>query len=240
MTKLQIYPAIDIINAQAVRLVQGDYDKVTVYNTSPLEVARDFSAQGATNLHIVDLDGAKAKRPVNTELIKSIAALPNMFIQLGGGIRCRDTIAEYLDAGVDRVILGSAAVQNLDFTRQSVAEFGDAIAVGVDAKESKVAINGWQETTDVDSVEFCKQLHQIGVKTVIYTDISCDGMEMGTNLEIYRKLADIDGLNIIASGGITFAHELQTLREIGTYGAILGKALYTGKLKLADAMEMGN
>jgi phosphoribosylformimino-5-aminoimidazole carboxamide ribotide isomerase len=233
---MKIFPAIDIINAQAVRLVQGDYDRVTVYNTSPLAVAQDFAAQGATNLHIVDLDGAKAQKPVNIELIKSIAALPNLFVQLGGGIRNRETIADYLAAGVDRVILGSAAVQNFAFTEDSVREFGDAIAVGVDAKDGHVAINGWKEVTAVDSYDFCVRLRDAGVRTVIYTDISCDGMELGTNMDIYRRLSKIDGLDIVASGGITFTHELQTLRKLNVYGAILGKALYTGKINLADVV----
>ncbi|MCL2213553.1 MAG: 1-(5-phosphoribosyl)-5-[(5-phosphoribosylamino)methylideneamino]imidazole-4-carboxamide isomerase [Oscillospiraceae bacterium] len=233
---MKIYPAIDIKGGNAVRLVQGDYDQVTVYNTSPLEVACDFAAQGATNLHIVDLDGAKAGKPVNTALIKSIAALPNLFVQLGGGIRSRDTIAEYLDAGVSRVILGSAAVKDYAFTEASVAEFGDAIAVGVDAKDGCVAVSGWEEVTGVDAYDFCLRLRDTGVKTVIYTDISRDGMEMGTNMEVYRRLAEIDGLNIVASGGVTFPKEIVALRELGTYGAILGKALYTGKLKLGDVV----
>jgi len=234
---MKIFPAIDIKDGQAVRLKQGDYDQMTVYNSDPLEVAREFLTLGATHLHVVDLDGARERRPVNTDLIKRICALPNLFVQVGGGIRDEAAIAEYLAAGVSRIILGSAAVQNLDWTAEIATKYGDKIAVGVDAKDEKVAINGWLETTDVNSVEFCTQLRDLGVRTVIYTDISRDGMEMGTNLDVYSRLSAIENLDIIASGGVTFLDEITALRDMKIYGTILGKAIYTSKISLAEALK---
>jgi len=234
---MKIFPAIDIKDGQAVRLKQGDYDQMTVYNSDPLEVAREFQALGATHLHVVDLDGARERRPVNIDLIKRICAL-NLFVQVGGGIRDEATISEYLAAGVSRIILGSAAVQNLDWTAEITAKYGEKIAVGVDAKDEKVAINGWLETTDVNSVEFCTRLRDMGVRTVIYTDISRDGMEMGTNLDVYSRLSAIENLDIIASGGVTFLDEIAALRDMKIYGTILGKAIYTGKISLAEAIKL--
>lgn len=236
---MQIFPATDILGGKVVRLTKGDYNQVKIYADSPAEMALEFMKDGATNLHMVDLDGAKDGTPVNFDAIKEAAKIKGLFIEVGGGIRNMQRIEEYLSLGVKRVILGTAAIRNYPFVEEAVREFGSAVAVGVDAKEGFVAVSGWQETTNVNSVEFCKKLRDTGVSTVIYTDISKDGMLSGTNLEIYRELSEIHGLDIVASGGITFADELKTLNEMGIYGAIVGKAVYEGKLSLKDALAAG-
>ena len=200
-------------------------------------IAKSFREAGATHLHVVDLDGAKDGKLCNYDIISKLAA-EDLFVEVGGGIRDEERIKAYLDAGVKRIILGSAAIENPGFAAEMAKKYGKAIAVGVDASDGKVAIHGWKVITDVDSVEFCKDLVKNGVTTVIYTDISKDGTLSGTNLEIYKELSAIDGLSIIASGGITFEHELATLREMNLHGAILGKALYTGKLDLARAIAI--
>lgn len=236
---MQIFPATDILGGKVVRLTKGDYNQVKIYADSPAEMALQFMKDGATNLHIVDLDGAKDGLPVNYDAIRKAAEIEGLFIEVGGGIRNMQRIEDYLSLGVKRVILGTAAIRNYPFVEEAVKEFGSAIAVGVDAKEGFVAVNGWQEMTSVNSVEFCKKLRDTGVSTVIYTDISKDGMLSGTNLEIYRELSEIKGLDIVASGGITFVDEIRTLNEMGIYGAIVGKAVYEGKLSLKDALAAG-
>ena len=233
---MQIFPATDILGGKVVRLTKGDYNQVKIYADSPAEMALEFMKDGATNLHMVDLDGAKDGLPVNFDAIREAAKIDGLFIEVGGGIRNMQRIEDYLSLGVKRVILGTAAIRNYPFVEEAVKEFGSAVAVGVDAKEGLVAVSGWQETTNVNSVEFCKKLRDTGISTVIYTDISKDGMLSGTNLEIYRELSEIKGLDIVASGGITFAHEIETLREMNIYGAIVGKAVYEGKLSLKDAL----
>lgn len=233
---MQIFPATDILGGKVVRLTKGDYNQVKIYADSPAEMALEFMKDGATNLHMVDLDGAKDGAPVNFEAIREAAKIKGLFIEVGGGIRNMQRIEDYLNLGVKRVILGTAAVRNYPFVEEAVKEFGNAVAVGVDAKEGFVAVSGWQETTSVNSVEFCKKLRDTGVSTVIYTDISKDGMLSGTNLEIYKELSEIKGLDIVASGGITFAHEIKTLSEMEIYGAIVGKAVYEGKLSLKEAL----
>lgn len=233
---MQIFPATDILGGKVVRLTKGDYNQVKIYADSPAEMALEFMKDGATNLHMVDLDGAKDGLPVNFDAIREAAKIEGLFIEVGGGIRNMQRIEDYLSLGVKRVILGTAAIRNYPFVEEAVKEFGNAVAVGVDAKEGLVAVSGWQETTNVNSVEFCKKLRDTGVSTVIYTDISKDGMLSGTNLEIYRELSEIKGLDIVASGGITFANEIETLREMNIYGAIVGKAVYEGKLSLKDAL----
>ena len=236
---MQIFPATDILGGKVVRLTKGDYNEVKIYADSPAEMALEFMKAGATNLHMVDLDGAKHGSPVNFDSIREAAQIKGLFIEVGGGIRDMKRIEDYLNLGVKRVILGTAAIRNYPFVEEAVKEFGNAIAVGVDAKEGFVAVSGWQETTSVNSVEFCKKLRDTGVATVIYTDISKDGMLSGTNLEIYKELSAIEGLQIVASGGITFADEIRTLNEMGIYGAIVGKAVYEGKLSLKDALIAG-
>lgn len=235
---MYIYPAIDLRDGRVVRLTKGDYDQMEVYSSDPVEIARGFLEAGATHLHVVDLDGAKDGKLCNFDVISKLAA-ENLFVEVGGGIRDEARIRAYLDAGVKRVILGSAAIENPGFAAEMAAKYGDCIAVGVDASEGKVAIHGWKTVTDVDSLDFCRKLVMNGVSTVIYTDISKDGTLSGTNLEIYRKLSEIEGLSIIASGGITFEHEIATLRDMNLHGAILGKALYTGKLDLSRAIAIG-
>lgn len=234
---MQIFPATDILGGKVVRLTKGDYANVKIYADSPAEMAKEFMKAGATNLHMVDLDGAKDGTPVNFEAIKEAAKIKDLFIEVGGGIRDMKRIEDYLSLGVKRVILGTAAVRNYPFVEEAVKKYGDAIAVGVDAKDGLVAVNGWLETTTVNSVEFCKKLRDSGVATVIYTDISKDGMLSGTNLEIYKELSEIKGLDIVASGGITFIDEIKTLADMGIYGAIVGKAVYEGKLDLKEVLE---
>ena len=234
---MQIFPATDILGGKVVRLTKGDYNEVKVYADSPAEMALEFMKSGSTNLHMVDLDGAKFGSPVNFDAIREAAQIKDLFIEVGGGIRDMKRIEDYLSLGVKRVILGTAAIKNYPFVEEAVKEYGDAIAVGVDAKDGLVAINGWQETTTVNSVDFCKKLRDTGVKTVIYTDISKDGMLSGTNLEIYKELSKIEGLDIVASGGITFIEEIRTLNDMNIYGAIVGKAVYEGKLDLAETLK---
>ena len=234
---MQIFPAIDLSGGQVVLLYQGDYDKITVYGADPCAVARDFIAAGAKYLHVVDLDGAKDGTLANFESIAAIAKQGGLYIEVGGGIRTEERIRQYLDLGVGRCILGTIAVKDFDFTARMAQKYGDAIAVGVDARDGFVAINGWKELSAETGIEFCRRLYDAGVKTVIYTDISRDGAEQGTNLELYRQLAQIEGLNITASGGVSSLEELRELQCIGTHAAILGKALYTGRLDLKTVIE---
>ena len=234
---MQIFPAIDLSGGQVVRLYQGDYDKMTVYGQDPCAVAREFIAAGAKYLHVVDLDGAKDGTLANFESIASIAKQGGLYIEVGGGIRTEERIRQYLELGVSRCILGTIAVKDFDFTARMAQKYGDAIAVGVDARDGYVAINGWKELSEETGIDFCKRLRDAGVKTVIYTDISRDGAEKGTNLELYRQLSEIEGLNITASGGVSSLEELRELRRIGTHAAILGKALYTGRLDLKTVIE---
>ena len=234
---MQIFPAIDLSGGQVVRLYQGDYDQMTVYGSDPCAVAREFIAAGAKFLHVVDLDGAKDGTLANFESIAAIARQGGLYIEVGGGIRTEERIQQYLDLGVGRCILGTIAVKDFDFTARMAQKYGDKIAVGVDARDGYVAINGWKELSSETGIEFCKRLRDVGVKTVIYTDISRDGAEKGTNLELYRELAKVEGLNITASGGVSSLEELKELQTIGTHAAILGKALYTGRLDLKTVAE---
>lgn len=234
---MEIFPAIDIRDGKVVRLTEGDYDRMTVYSSSPCEIAEQFIEKGAKNLHVVDLDGAKDGTTENFEVIREIAKYKELFIEVGGGIRSIERIKKYLDLGVDRTIIGTAAVKNYPLVEEAVKLFGDKIAVGVDAKDGRVAVSGWREVTDTDSVAFCKRLRDTGVKTVIYTDISKDGVLSGTNLEIYKELSKIDGLDIVASGGITYESEIKELKNMGLYAAIVGKAVYAGKLSLESVLK---
>ena len=234
---MQIFPAIDLSGGQVVRLYQGDYDQMTVYGQDPCAVARDFIAAGAKYLHVVDLDGAKDGTLANFETIAAIARQGGLYIEVGGGIRTEDRIGQYLDLGVGRCILGTVAVKDFAFTARMARKYGDRIAVGVDARDGYVAINGWKELSSERGVDFCRRLLDAGVGTVIYTDISRDGAEQGTNLDLYRELAEIRGLHVTASGGVSSLEELKELRAIGTHAAILGKALYTGRLDLKTVIE---
>ena len=234
---MQIFPAIDLSGGQVVRLYQGDYDKMTVYGADPCAVAKEFIVAGAKYLHVVDLDGAKDGTLANFESIAAIAKQGGLYIEVGGGIRTEERIQQYLDLGVGRCILGTIAVKDFDFTARMAQKYGDRIAVGVDARDGYVAINGWKELSEETGIEFCKRLRDAGVKAVIYTDISRDGAEKGTNLDLYRDLAKIEGLDITASGGVSSLEELRELQTIGTHAAILGKALYTGRLDLKTVIE---
>ena len=234
---MQIFPAIDLSGGQVVRLYQGDYDKMTVYGQDPCAVARDFIAAGAKYLHVVDLDGAKDGTLANFQSIAAISKQGGLYIEVGGGIRTEERIRQYLDLGVSRCILGTVAVKDFNFTARMAQRYGASIAVGVDARDGFVAVNGWKELSGERGVDFCRRLYASGVGTVIYTDISRDGAEQGTNLALYRELAAIEGLKVTASGGVSSLEELRELQAIGTHAAILGKALYTGRLELKTVIE---
>lgn len=232
-----IFPAIDLRDGKVVRLHQGDYDQMTVYSEDPLSVAKTFKATGATHLHVVDLDGARGGTPENFDVIARLIQLSGLEVQVGGGIRNQERVETYLKLGAKRVILGTAAVADPEFLTDMVEQYQEAIAVGVDVKDGMAAINGWEKTTGINGVKFCRSLAEIGVKTVIYTDIAKDGGMQGTNLDAYRELSQIKGLNIIASGGISFEEEIVALRGM-VYGAILGKALYGGILDLGNCVRL--
>lgn len=232
-----IFPAIDLYEGKAVRLFQGDYNKMTVYHENPLEVALDFQEKGATCIHMVDLEGAKTGTVLNLDTVKKVAENTDLFLEIGGGIRNLDTVSKYLSAGADRVILGTAAVKDEAFLLEAVKTYQDKIAVGIDVKDGKVAIRGWTELSDVDAFEFCKKMEQFGVKTVICTDISKDGAMKGPGLEMYQKLSKSFSLNLIASGGVSSLEDVKKLSELGLYGAIVGKAYYTGAIDLKEAIE---
>ena len=235
---MNIIPAIDLIGGKAVRLQKGDYNKVTVYSDSPVDVAKSFAQSGARFLHVVDLDGAKSGNADNFETIKSIVEATDLSVEVGGGIRNMDTVGLYAEAGVDRIILGTAALIDPDFLNEAVRAYGDKITVGVDIKDGMVAIKGWTEVSSMSCDDFCRDLEKIGVKTVICTDISKDGMMSGTNLELYRHLNSNFSIRIIASGGVSTLDDVRALKEMDVFGAILGKALYTGAIDLREAVKI--
>lgn len=236
---MQIFPAIDLRDGRAVRLLRGDYDQMTVYSAQPCGVARRFIRAGAQRLHIVDLDGAKDGEPsmANWTEIEALVQQGHAFIEVGGGIRTEERILQYLDLGVNRCVLGTAAVEDFAFTERMARRYREKIAVGVDARDGKVATHGWLKTSGEDSFDLCRRLRDAGVQTVIYTDISKDGTLSGTNLDAYRRLTQIEGLNVVASGGISSVLELRALNEMGAAGAILGKAVYDGKLDLGMCLD---
>ncbi|MBR6653068.1 MAG: 1-(5-phosphoribosyl)-5-[Anaerotignum sp.] len=235
---MELFPAIDLIGGCAVRLVKGDYAQKTVYSDNPAEVAKSFAAAGAKYLHVVDLEGAKDGGTPNLETIKNIVENGGLLVEVGGGIRSEEVIQKYLDAGVFRVILGTAAVQNPAFLEEMVQKYGEKIAVGVDIKDGMVAIKGWTEVSQESCFDFCEKLQKIGVKTIICTDISKDGLLSGTNLELYKELSEKFSVDIVASGGVTTLDDVKKLADMGMYGAILGKALYTGNIDLKAAVEL--
>lgn len=234
---MNIFPAIDLKDKQVVRLLKGDYNKMTVYGNNPLEVAKDFKKSGAEFLHVVDLDGAKSGNGENTEIIKLLAAQSGLKVQTGGGIRTAETVKNYIDAGIFRVILGTASVKDPEFLKEMVQEYGEKIAVGVDIADGYVAINGWTEKSELEAFSFCDNLVKIGVKTVICTDISKDGAMAGTNRELYRELSKKFPLDIIASGGVSDMDDIRELTKMGLYGAIIGRALYNGAIDLKEAIK---
>ena len=233
-----IFPAIDLYDGKAVRLYKGDYQNMTVYSDDPLSVARDFVSAGATCIHMVDLEGARDGTTPNLAIVRDIANKTPLFTEIGGGIRSMETVRAYLEAGVDRVILGTAAVTDPDFLKEALAEYGERIAVGVDIKDGKVAIKGWLETAEDDALTFCEKMQALGVRTIISTDISKDGAMMGANHELYRTLAERFDLQIVASGGVSSIEDVKRLRALDLYGAIIGKAYYTGAIDLAEAIEV--
>ena len=235
---MKLFPAIDLYEGKAVRLYKGDYAQMTVYSEDPASVAADFAASGAECIHIVDLEGAKSGTTPNFDTVCKIKATSGLFCEIGGGIRSMDVIDKYLFAGIDRVILGTAAVGNLDFVKSAVDKYGDRIAVGADLKDGYVAVKGWIEKTDLLAEDFFRQMQDVGVKTVICTDISRDGAMMGTNLELYRELSQKFSMQIVASGGVSSIEDVKRLSQIGLYGAIIGKAYYTGAIDLRTAVEV--
>ena len=234
---MKLYPAIDLRGGQAVRLYQGDYDQMTVYNADPVAQAQAFLDAGARYLHVVDLDGARDDTTANLETIAAIAALGGLFIEVGGGIRDEARIRRYLDLGVGRCILGTVAVKDFGFTARMAQRYGARIAVGVDMKDGFIAVNGWREVTPEPGVAFCRRCAAAGVRAVIATDISRDGTLQGTNLDLYRELLTIPGLEVTASGGIARMQELAELQAMGCHAAILGKSIYTGAIDLAEAVR---
>ena len=232
-----LFPAIDILSGKAVRLYKGDYNAVTVYSERPWEFAEDFVDKGCSAIHIVDLDGAKSGETVNIDTVKRIAAVKGLYSEIGGGIRNMETVSRYLEAGVDRVILGTAALKDPSFLKNALREYGDRIAVGVDLKDGKVAVKGWLETSNKDGIEFLKELEDLGVEGVIVTDISRDGALKGTNLDLYGRIKEEVSLKVTASGGVSTIEDIVALKSMGLYGAIIGKAYYTGAIKLKEALE---
>ncbi len=233
-----IFPAIDLYGGKAVRLFKGDYGQMTVYNDDPAKVAEDFRQCGATHMHIVDLEGAKSGSTPNFETILEIKRRGRLFCQVGGGIRSMETIDNYLGAGIDRVILGTAAVTEPGFVEEATAKYGQKIAVSIDIKDGLVAIKGWTENSTLEAFDFCERLQSIGVKTLVCTDISRDGAMKGTNHALYSALMARFRMQIIASGGVSSMEDVTRLASINTYGAIIGKAYYTGAIDLRKAIEV--
>ncbi len=234
---MQIYPAIDIRNGNCVRLEQGDFNKETIYHHSPVSVALDFVAQGATYLHIVDLDGARHGVGHNNEIIAEIVKKVNIPVQVGGGIRTLEDIEQRLSTGVTRIILGTVAVNNPEIVETAVLKYGDKIAVGIDAKDSFVAVSGWEEVSTVSALSLCLKMKDLGVKTIIYTDIAKDGMMCGINLASTKELIDNVNMNIIASGGVSSLKDLEEIKKIKASGVIIGKAIYSNAVQLKVVIE---
>ncbi len=235
---MKLFPAIDLYDGKAVRLYKGDYNEMTVYSENPIEIARDFENCGAEYIHLVDLEGARDGTTPNIDIVKQIANETNLFCEIGGGIRSMDTVEAYLNAGVDRVILGTAAVKDPEFLKTALEKYGEKIAVGVDVKDGLVAIKGWVEKSEYSCLQFCEKMQELGVKTIICTDISKDGAMKGTNRELYRELSQKFSLQITASGGVSNIEDIKALRQLNLYGAIIGKAYYIGAIDLKEALEV--
>jgi len=233
-----LFPAIDLYGKKAVRLYKGDYRNMTVYSENPIEVARDFAASGATYIHMVDLEGARDGTTPNLPVVEQVARETGLFVEIGGGIRSMETVERYLDAGSSRVILGTAAVNDPAFLKEAVARYPGKIAVGADVKDGCIAIKGWLETSGVTLDAFMQNMVALGITNVICTDISRDGAMRGTNLELYRQLSEKYALDITASGGVSTMEDIRQLRRMDLYGAIIGKAYYTGAIDLKLALEV--
>lgn len=232
-----IFPAIDLYGSKAVRLFKGDYEQMTIYSDDPLSVARDFEKKGAKWVHLVDLEGAKLGTTPNIGVVESIARETSLFCEIGGGIRNMETVQKYFAVGVDRVILGTAAVTDEAFLREAVKKYGEKIAVGVDIKDGMVAIKGWIEKSEYDAFDFCEKMQKIGVRTIICTDISKDGAMKGANHMLYRQLSERFDMQIVASGGVSSMDDVRKLAALDIYGAIIGKAYYTGAIDLIEAVS---
>ena len=232
-----LFPAIDLYDGKSVRLYKGDYQNMTVYSEEPIAVAKDFVRKGATHIHMVDLEGAKDGTTPNLSIVAGVARETNLFIEVGGGVRNMETVEKYLDIGVSRVILGTAAVTDEAFLRCAAAAYPGKIAVSADIRDGKIAIKGWMETSDMTLDTFLETMEAIGIRNVICTDISRDGAMRGTNLELYRTLSGKYHMDITASGGVSTMDDIEQLRNMGLYGAIIGKAYYTGAIDLEKALE---
>ncbi|MEJ8554801.1 1-(5-phosphoribosyl)-5-[(5-phosphoribosylamino)methylideneamino]imidazole-4-carboxamide isomerase [Tepidibacter sp. Z1-5] len=232
-----IFPAIDIKDNKCVRLSQGDFNKINIYSNEPFDMAVKWKSEGASFLHLVDLDGARSEEIINKKSIEKIAKNIGIPIQLGGGVRSEEKVKNLIDMGVERVIVGTIAVENKELLKKLVSKYKEKIVVSIDAKNGKVALRGWEVVSEVDSIDLCKELEEIGVKTIVYTDISKDGMLEGPNFEIYKLLSEQTSLNIIASGGISSIDDIKKLKNMNIYGAITGKALYDNKIELKEALK---
>jgi len=235
---MKIFPAIDLYEKKAVRLYKGRYDEMTVYSDEPLSVALDFEESGAEYIHLVDLEGARDGTTPNIDVVKKIVDNTDLFVEIGGGIRSMETVDRYIGIGVDRVILGTAALTDEDFLKKALKKYGDKIAVGVDIKDGNVAIKGWTERSRFAAMDFCRKMESIGVANIICTDISRDGAMRGANHELYREMAKELLLKITASGGVSSLDDVKKLASLGIYGAIIGKAYYTGAIDLKEALEV--
>ena len=233
-----LFPAIDLFEGKAVRLFKGDYAQMTVYSEHPEEIGKEFAACGATHAHLVDLEGARSGETPNLETVIRIRESSGLFCEIGGGIRSMEVVKRYLDAGLDRVILGTAAVEDERFLTAAVEKYGEKIAVGADVRDGFIAVKGWTEKSAIGLMDFCRKMEKIGVKTLICTDISRDGAMRGTNREMYRELSEELGLQITASGGVSSLEDVESLRKMNLYGAIIGKAYYTGDIDLKKALEV--
>lgn len=231
-----IFPAIDVRNGNCVRLIQGDYDKETVYSDSPTDMGLEWEKKGAEFLHLIDLDGAKTGRSINREAIQAVAKNVNVPVQVGGGIRSMEIIDEHINNGISRVIIGTAAIQDPDFVKRAIDKYGDKIAVSIDARNGYVATDGWTETSEVHALDLLKNLESVGLKTVVYTDIFTDGMLQGPNFKELQEINENASIDVIASGGVTTVEDVNKLKEMNMYGAIIGKALYDGNLQLEDVL----
>lgn len=232
-----IFPAIDILKGKCVRLIQGDYNREKVYSDSPVDMAKQWETKGAEFIHIVDLDGAKSGKSINEEIIIEIAKSVNVPIQVGGGIRSMETVKTYLDNGVKRVIIGTAAIEDEVFLKEAVDTYGERIVVSLDAKNGYIATDGWTDTSDVLALDLVKKLEEIGVKTIVYTDIAKDGMLQGPNLEEQKAINEATSIDVIASGGVTTKEDVENLKQLNLYGAIVGKALYDGKITFEELIK---
>ncbi|MBQ9729726.1 MAG: 1-(5-phosphoribosyl)-5-[Clostridia bacterium] len=234
---MKIFPAIDLYQGKAVRLYKGDYAQMTIYSEDPVSVAKEFEKKGAEYVHLVDLEGAKFNSTPNRSVVERIAKETNLFVEIGGGIRDDECAARYFSCGVDRVILGTAAVTDEAFLRRAVKQYGEKIAVGADIKDGFVAIKGWLEKSAYDADSFFEKMQQIGVDTVICTDVSKDGAMKGANHALYESLSKKYSVKIVASGGVSSIEDIVRLNALGVDGAIIGKAYYTGDLDLSEAIE---